>query len=37
MIQGLVVRLVGAEVLILYVWNTRIRLRRKARGAAACA
>ncbi|HVV56798.1 MAG TPA: ABC transporter permease [Gaiellaceae bacterium] len=30
MIQGLVVLFVGADVLILYVWNTRKRLRRTA-------
>jgi general nucleoside transport system permease protein len=30
MIQGLIVLFVGADVLILYVWNTRRRLRRKA-------
>jgi len=35
MIQGLIVLFVGADVLILYVWNTRLRLRPKARGAAA--
>jgi ABC-type uncharacterized transport system permease subunit len=29
MIQGLIVLFVGADVLILYVWNTRRRLRRK--------
>ena len=29
MIQGLVVLFVGADVLILYVWNTRRKLRRK--------
>jgi len=31
MIQGLVVLFVGADVLILYVWNTRRRLRPRAR------
>jgi general nucleoside transport system permease protein len=30
-IQGLVVLFVGADVLILYVWNTRKKLRRTAR------
>jgi simple sugar transport system permease protein len=35
MIQGLVVLFVGADVLILYVWNTRRRLRPKAREATA--
>jgi ABC-type uncharacterized transport system permease subunit len=30
MIEGLIVLFVGADVLILYVWNTRRRLRRKA-------
>jgi len=30
MIQGLIVLFVGADVLILYIWNTRRRLRRKA-------
>jgi simple sugar transport system permease protein len=29
MIQGLIVLFVGADVLILYVWNTRRKLRRK--------
>ena len=29
-IQGLIVLFVGADVLILYVWNARRRLRRKA-------
>ena len=29
-IQGLIVLFVGADVLILYVWNTRRRLRRRA-------
>jgi len=33
MIQGLVVLFVGADVLILYVWNTRRRLRPKVRTA----
>jgi simple sugar transport system permease protein len=33
MIQGLIVLFVGADVLILYVWNTRRRLR--TRGATA--
>jgi simple sugar transport system permease protein len=33
MIQGLVVLFVGADVLILYIWNSRRRLR--IRGAAA--
>ena len=31
MIQGLIVLFVGADVLILYVWNTRRRLRARAR------
>jgi ABC-type uncharacterized transport system permease subunit len=35
MIQGLIVLFVGADVLILYVWNTRRRLRPKARHATA--
>ena len=35
MIQGLVVLFVGADVLILYVWGTRRRLRPKVRGATA--
>jgi len=35
MIQGLVVLFVGADVLILYVWNTRRRLRPRAREATA--
>ena len=35
MIQGLIVLFVGADVLILYVWNTRLRLRSRARQAAA--
>ena len=35
MIQGLVVLFVGADVLILYVWNTRRRLRLRAREATA--
>jgi ABC-type uncharacterized transport system permease subunit len=30
MIQGLVVLFVGADVLILYIWNTRRRMRRRA-------
>jgi simple sugar transport system permease protein len=34
MIQGLVVLFVGADVLILYVWNTRRRLRPRAQRAA---
>jgi simple sugar transport system permease protein len=34
MIQGLVVLFVGADVLILAVWNARRRLRRRARAAA---
>jgi hypothetical protein len=29
-IQGMVVLFVGADVLILYVWNTRRKLRKKA-------
>jgi general nucleoside transport system permease protein len=33
MIQGLVVLFVGADVLILYVWNTRRRLRLRPRAA----
>ena len=35
MIQGLIVLFVGADVLILYVWNARRRLRPTAREAAA--
>ena len=35
MIQGLVVLFVGADVLILYVWNTRRKLRLRPREAAA--
>ncbi len=35
MIQGLVVLFVGADVLILYVWNTRRRLRPRVRQATA--
>jgi ABC-type uncharacterized transport system permease subunit len=35
MIQGLIVLFVGADVLILYIWNTRLRLRPRAREAAA--
>jgi general nucleoside transport system permease protein len=35
MIQGLVVLFVGADVLILYVWNARRRLRPRVREAAA--
>jgi hypothetical protein len=30
MIQGLVVLFVGADVLILYLWNARRKLRRRA-------
>jgi simple sugar transport system permease protein len=37
MIQGLVVLFVGADVLILYVWNTRKKLRRSARSEQATA
>jgi hypothetical protein len=29
MIEGLIVLFVGADVLILYVWNSRRQLRRK--------
>ena len=36
-IQGLVVLFVGADILILYVWNTRKRMRRRARPAEAAA
>ena len=32
-IQGLVVLFVGADVLILAVWNSRRKLRRQGRGA----
>jgi hypothetical protein len=28
MIQGLIVLFVGADILILYLWNTRKRIRR---------
>jgi simple sugar transport system permease protein len=35
MIQGLIVLFVGADVLILYVWNTRRRVRLPGRGATA--
>jgi len=35
MIQGLIVLFVGADVLILYIWNTRRRLRRRGVGARA--
>ena len=31
MIQGLVVLFVGADVLILYIWNTRRKLRPRAK------
>jgi ABC-type uncharacterized transport system permease subunit len=31
MIQGLVVLFVGADVLILYLWNTRRKLKRRVR------
>ena len=31
MIQGLIVLFVGADVLILYVWNTRRKLRPRAK------
>ena len=34
-IQGLVVLFIGADVLILYVWNSRKRLRQKAKAVAA--
>jgi general nucleoside transport system permease protein len=34
-IQGLIVLFVGADVLILYIWNTRRRLRRRGVGATA--
>jgi general nucleoside transport system permease protein len=37
MIQGLIVLFVGADVLILYVWNTRRKLRPRARAKAATA
>jgi simple sugar transport system permease protein len=37
MIQGLVVLFVGADVLILYVWNSRKKLRRAARAEEATA
>ncbi len=37
MIQGLIVLFVGADVLILYIWNTRRRVRRKRRDKAASA
>jgi simple sugar transport system permease protein len=37
MIQGLVVLFVGADVLILYVWNSRKKLRRAARAEEAAA
>jgi general nucleoside transport system permease protein len=37
MIQGLVVLFVGADVLILYVWNTRKKLRRAVRSEEATA
>ena len=30
-IQGLVVLFIGADVLILYVWNSRKKLRRRSR------
>jgi hypothetical protein len=30
MIQGLIVLFVGADVLILYLWNTRRKLRPRA-------
>jgi simple sugar transport system permease protein len=33
-IQGLIVLFVGADVLILYVWNSRKKLRRKAEATA---
>jgi ABC-type uncharacterized transport system permease subunit len=36
-IQGLVVLFVGADILILYVWNTRKRMRRRAHPAEAAA
>ena len=36
-IQGLVVLFVGADVLVLYLWNARRKLRRKRGGAAAAA
>jgi general nucleoside transport system permease protein len=36
-IQGLVVLFIGADVLILYVWNARRRLRRRAKTAEAAA
>ena len=35
MIQGLIVLFVGADVLILYVWNTRKKLRPRAKAATA--
>jgi hypothetical protein len=37
MIQGLIVLFVGADVLILYIWNTRRRVSRKRREKAAAA
>jgi simple sugar transport system permease protein len=37
MIQGLIVLFVGADVLILYIWNTRRRVSRKRRDKAAAA
>jgi hypothetical protein len=37
MIQGLVVLFVGADVLILYVWNTRRKLRPRTRPTEAAA
>jgi ABC-type uncharacterized transport system permease subunit len=37
MIQGLIVLFVGADVLILYIWNTRRRLRPRAAKASATA
>jgi simple sugar transport system permease protein len=37
MIQGLIVLFVGADVLILYIWNTRRRVRVRGRGATASA
>ena len=35
MIQGLIVLFVGADILILYIWNARRKLRPKAKTARA--
>ncbi len=32
-IQGLIVLFIGADVLILYIWNSRRKLRRKPQAA----